>query len=64
MKDIDGDHLDEAASANVIMVSCGAVNTLALTDWGDVYVSGDNSYGQHASEEVKIQAPTLNTVNI
>lgn len=33
-------------------VSCGAVNTLALTSTGDVYVLGDNSYGQHGVEEL------------
>ena len=50
----DGDMLDENIHAEVVMMSCGAVNTLALTDWGDVYVAGDNSYGQHATEEIKI----------
>ena len=60
----DGDMLDENIIAQVVMISCGTVNTLSLTDWGDVYVAGDNSYGQHASEEVKIQAPTLSTVNV
>jgi alpha-tubulin suppressor-like RCC1 family protein len=41
----DIDKLDDATIANVIMIKCGAVNTVALTDWGDVYVAGDNSYG-------------------
>jgi hypothetical protein len=41
----DPDMLDDAANANVIMIKCAVVNTVALTDWGDVYVLGDNSYG-------------------
>jgi hypothetical protein len=41
----DGDMLDENIIAQVVMISCGTVNTLSLTDWGDVYVAGDNSYG-------------------
>jgi alpha-tubulin suppressor-like RCC1 family protein len=42
---------DEYVEHSVKQVSCGAVNTLALTSTGEVYVLGDNSYGQHGKEE-------------
>lgn len=41
---------------SVKQVSCGSVNTLALTSTGDVYVLGDNSYGQHGKEEMPAKA--------
>ena len=47
---------DDYGEHSVKQVSCGAVNTLALTSTGDVYVLGDNSYGQHGKEETPAKA--------
>jgi len=41
-------------------VICGAVNTLALSSAGDVYVLGDNTFGQHTKENLEAQNTEAN----
>ena len=36
-------------------IICGAVNTVSLTSTGEVYVLGDNTFGQHACEKLEPQ---------
>jgi len=34
-------------------ICCGSTNTMVLTSNGDVYVLGNNRYGQHGTEAIK-----------
>ena len=34
-------------------ICCGSTNTMALTSNGDVYVLGNNRFGQHGTETIK-----------
>jgi alpha-tubulin suppressor-like RCC1 family protein len=44
---------DDLPDVRVTELVAGAVNTVALTNTGDVYVLGDNTYHQHAVEELE-----------
>lgn len=35
-------------------VCCGTTNTVGLTSYGEVFVFGNNLYGQHGREEIKM----------